>query len=311
MRRISWLALVALLALAPGLAKAQFLGPGWWKTASSASYVGPGDLKSGATAWYSCAFAYSAAYAASLGNACGLTRTSDSATCIEKVAANGTGDVTIGTPCNSAASGACSSGSPCTVTTFCTSTTCSVTTMYDQSGNGVTQSCSGGPRLVLTTPFPTVNAAGGSCNGTISITPQPMTFSAVTEQSVGTGDANVVSVYSTTNQDEPAFYSHGANTLRMFTNNGNFTVTAADSALHSEQAVFNGASSSGTVDGVTTSGSVGTPISSSTELHVVGNSVLASGTNEWGEGGMWPVAFSGGDLTAVGHNECVRWGLSC
>lgn len=289
-------------------AKADYLLTHAGTPPAAASYVGPGDLKPGATAWYSCAFAYSAAYAASLGNACGLTRSSDSATCIEKVSENGLGDVTVGTPCNSAASGTCSVSLPCTVTTFCLSTTCHVTTLYDQTGNGVTQTCTA-TTMVLSSPFPTIviaSGAGGDCSGTISSTPQPITFSAVAKE-VGPGKA----LMSTYQGIQPLFDYNAANTIRAFTGNGNFTTTFSDGSYHSGQAVFNGASSSITVDGGTTTGSLGAPISTSTVLEVGSSGALDDGSDNWGEGGMWPVAFSGSDLTAVGHNECTRWGLSC
>lgn len=71
------------------------------QSAAPASYTGPGDIVSAATAAYSLR-AYSAAIAAAGTQAIvDLRRLSDNATCTAKVATSGTVDLTVGTPCNS------------------------------------------------------------------------------------------------------------------------------------------------------------------------------------------------------------------
>jgi hypothetical protein len=80
-----------------------------------ASYTGPGDIVSGASAWYSCTRAYDAAQASAGVNACTIRRASDNTT------------TTLTTQSN----GAVQSGA-----SFCSGTTCCVFEMYDQTGNG-------------------------------------------------------------------------------------------------------------------------------------------------------------------------------
>jgi hypothetical protein len=102
-------------------------------TAVAPSYTGPGDVVSGATAWWSCVRAYDAAVASpGTNNACALRRSSDNGTCTVLLAASGLVDYTVGTPCSGATalawmtrgtfSGAIASttltttGDPCTAT---------------------------------------------------------------------------------------------------------------------------------------------------------------------------------------------------
>jgi hypothetical protein len=88
------LALVALLCLV-GVADA---GPPRSGFSPPASYVGPGDTSAPhLSGWYGCSWAYSAAYAASLGNACDLKNGVTSATATMAVLSNGLANVATAT----------------------------------------------------------------------------------------------------------------------------------------------------------------------------------------------------------------------
>ena len=92
-------------------------GANWVPFGAYNAYVGPGDIVSGATAWYGLR-AYSAAIAATgTQKAINIRRASD----------NTTKDILIRKSGNL---------DPTTAATFCASTTCYVTTWYDQTGNG-------------------------------------------------------------------------------------------------------------------------------------------------------------------------------
>ncbi len=98
---------------------------GFMKNKAVSSYTGPGDIVSGATAWYGLR-AYNAAYAASAGKAVSLRRASDNTTCDFNVATSGALGVS--------ASG-CSAGSGLSLAAFattdatCTGTAASSTTL--------------------------------------------------------------------------------------------------------------------------------------------------------------------------------------
>lgn len=85
----------ALLAGIPAQAFWQSRDSNYNKTVGVATYSGPGDVVSGATAWYSCTRGYNAAYAApGTGKACNVRRASDNTTQDIVILANGNFDVT-------------------------------------------------------------------------------------------------------------------------------------------------------------------------------------------------------------------------
>lgn len=98
-----FLSLLVLGLLFCRAAEGQVIAANPWYTSLNApvSYVGPGDLVSGTTAFYSLR-AYSAAVAATgTQSAVDLRRPGDNATCTPKIGTNGSIDLTVGTPCNS------------------------------------------------------------------------------------------------------------------------------------------------------------------------------------------------------------------
>lgn len=98
---------------------------------AAAGYQGPGDIASGAIAFYSAGRAYNAAYAAAQSPLADLVDTTTGlATCTLNVGTNGFANLTAVV---------CPTGAPTvSVMTFCTVTHagCSITKLYDQTGNG-------------------------------------------------------------------------------------------------------------------------------------------------------------------------------
>ena len=99
--------------------------------AAAGAYQGPGDTVSGAAVFYSCGRAYNAAYAAAQSALCDIVDTATGvATCTLSVGTNGYANL----------SALSCVGNTVSVTTFCTVTHaagCSITKMYDQTGNGL------------------------------------------------------------------------------------------------------------------------------------------------------------------------------
>ena len=143
------LILLALLGVC-GTASAQtgltLLGAGQQPAAAAgcSTYCGEGDAVASAAGWYSCATAYSAAYATGTHSGCNLRRLSDSHTCDLLLTTSGT----FGNTAN------CSTGGEngTALATWLTATSGVVVTAYDQSGSGhnITQATSGNqPALTL------------------------------------------------------------------------------------------------------------------------------------------------------------------
>jgi hypothetical protein len=123
--------LTALLSFAALEApRAQFNGcaAGFCSPVSSAPYVGPGDITSGAIAFYSAGRAYNAAYAASNGNLADLVATGNGAVvCTLKALSTGYVNLT---------SSACSGSTPAAACAAANGGSCKVTKLYDQTGTG-------------------------------------------------------------------------------------------------------------------------------------------------------------------------------
>jgi len=176
-------------------------------------YRGPGDIVSGATAWYGLR-AYSAAYAASLGKAINLRRASDSVACDVLVASTGRLGLTSAT-CNSSTQGgitpAAFAGTDATATCSATASTTLACTGASStphaldpiSGTGITQ-----PAYIVSCG--TFTGGAGSCTmnlaqtvASVTVTFQVALFVAKAyDQSGGTNDA----VQATT-ANQPLFLS--------------------------------------------------------------------------------------------------------
>lgn len=242
-----------------------------------ASFAGSGDTLSGAYVYWSCARAYSAAYASSPGNACDIIRASDSATCTIKFAATGFADVSTAY---------CTGTGMQSVTAFCNATTCKVTKAYDQSGaTHCTTACD--VTQATDASRPVLSLSGGPNSNTVCMTfsgsqliqspnitailSQPVSASAVSERTgTFTTFGDVIGTFS--NNIQPILYNNAANQGGIYagTIGSGQAVAMSDSAYHALNVVANGASSIVVVDGSATTGlnpgSAGMPSNDSFQL---------------------------------------------
>ena len=286
-----WLPIAAfLLSCLP--AAAQFNGcPPGFCPAGGATYSGPGDVVSGATAFYGLR-GYNAAYSTGLNNAINIRRTSDSTTSNIVILANGNLDVA-------------------TATTFCAATTCFVVTIFDQAGaHNLTQATtSAQPALTFNClgalPCLTYTAASNQVlAGTFITIAQPYTYSAVAER---TGAANFGSIFSASTVAQLG-HNNAANQVFMFAGS-TVTAAASDNALHAIQAVFNNASSTLNVDG-TLSGSLAAGASSIVTPMNLGGTSGNFLNGLFTEGAVYSSGLSSGNQTTLCHNQRLYWGSS-
>lgn len=294
--RIAVLWLLASIAFACAQTPLTTLGVGPGNLTTAAAYVGPGDVVSGAVAWWGLR-AYSAATAGTkAANLCHLT---PGVVCADiNTLANGNFDVSTAVtgPLN------------------CGVVTCWVSKLYDQSG---ANSCSGSPCDVNAgTAHPTLatnvigslpsmqSAADADNFTTASLTQaQPFTISFVYE-STGTADSGILS--SGGLQIRPN--QSGAGTGTIYAGNTSFTVAMTNSAFHAGQVVFNGASSSINLDGSTSTGSPGTNGFSGAVIlfSISGSQVL---TGYISEVGIWSGSLTSGQQTSLNDNQHTYWGF--
>jgi hypothetical protein len=135
-------------------------------TTARAAYVGPGDIKSGAVAWYSCSYAYNAAYSTGTNKGCRLFRSSDSTT--EDIDILSSGEIDVATAlsfCTHGTATATASGTTLTISTVLTG---SISAGDQVIGTGVepdTYIVSGS-----SSPYTIANSTGASQPSTGSIT---------------------------------------------------------------------------------------------------------------------------------------------
>jgi hypothetical protein len=253
-----------------------------------AAYTGPGDIVTFA-GWWSAARAYSTAYA---------TAGSPMMDLVDQAGAH---PITISALANGKANVAA-------INSWVTAnsvTTVYVVKLYDQSGHGMHMANSTIAPTAAAAPRLTVNAFNGlpavkfnnsaSPNDRLdSITlyarSQPFSMSAV---SIRTGAAGYVSILASAGASPSFLYNSGANQVVLYGGNVAPIVTASDGALHALQAVFNGASSNITVDGV-----AGTPADCGSS--VFGGNALTIG--QFGgaslDGSICEVGVYSGDFTS-------------
>lgn len=233
------------------------LGAGGSKRAVAA-YVGPGDIVSGATAWYGLR-AYSAAVAATgTQKAVRVRRSSDNAEQDILILTTGALDVA-------------------SATAFAGGANLFVTTFYDQSGNtrNATQATaaqqpqlflSGGPAAGL----PYINFASASSQRLLATIPalsQPYSFYAVALRTSGTtSDHDVISTYTGGSNGVMGF-GNTSGAIRVFAGSTLSSTGNSENVWHVLTGVANGASSSTAVDGSATAGAAGAG-STSTSLGV-------------------------------------------
>ncbi len=300
------------LALFPALASAQSpiagFPPGTFQSrsaidAGTVGYQGPGDVAT-FIAFGSCSFAYTAAYAAGAGSACDLVDTATGGfACTLKFAVNGAADL-ISLSCT---------GGTLSVMTFCTVTHaagCSITKVYDQTGNGHdwTNATLASMPLVKFSAIgsnPAIQCVGAtpskltSASYTLS---EPVSISAVVNRTSLNGGTSQFSFVHSVGQ---VGYTSAANTAFM-AYGSSFTATASDASPHALQYVFNTASSSINVDGAATSGSVsGGGLGAATDV------LCSTGTANAINGYIGEVGANNQSSysAALRANVLTRWGI--
>ena len=298
-----WLT-ASLLLLGLGTALAQ-IGPTplvlphfSFPTTGGGAYSGPGDVVSGATAWYGLR-AYSLATAG--GKSINITRASDSTSRDINTLANGNFDTA-------------------TASTFCNATTCTVNTMYDQTqGNHCTAaSCdlaSGNGNLIFnclgTHPCVQFLTAGLFIISSNNITPASnsiLTLEAVAAETLSSASgANLLFTENTST----------ANTLSNPTgvsylmNLGGSAISKAitQNAFNAIIGVINSGASASVLN-VSGSETTGT-ITKSTTANTPEVASFNSANFEIIEVGFWDtVAFSSTQRTNMCHNAFTYWGTA-
>lgn len=271
---------------------------------AAGGYQGPGDIVSGAKAWYGLR-GYNAAYS---GNAVNVCLPADSVCA----------DVTISAG-NLVVPGGLSTCNNSTVI-------CTIKTWYDQSG---ANACSAAPCNVTQATIAqratlVVPGAANGCPNTAKycaafsgsqgylpnllltgIAAAPFSIAAVSIRTSGTGYSTVFAFSSTSGA---LYHGNGANKVDFFTTADNLG-TATDSVWRGLQMIVNGASSSGQVDGasaVTFTYSGGANNIWGIGQDGAGSDFLIGKINEVG---IWPSAFSAGNITSINTQQHSYWGF--
>jgi hypothetical protein len=280
------------------------------------SYTGPGDVVSGATAWYGLR-AYTAAIAAAhTQKLINIRNTSTSETCDVIVATNGG----FGNVANCSGS---SSGD--TVAVFCAESggSCTVTEAYDQTGGGfnVVQATAGNQPALLLSGCGFTFGGGGPClsfTGAASFCliaasaptlTQPFSFSGVVNYT--TIASNSVLIAVTSGASTPLMGARATNTILVSTSGTNLTEAASTATWYAEQGVVNNTSSVIAANGTSTSGTTGTGVASTAMTWGCvsnGNQALPGFSTE---AGIWGnnVGFSGTQITNMTSNQRTYWGF--
>lgn len=260
-------------------------------------YIGPGDIIGGASVWYGLR-CYNAAKA-SASQAIRIRRASD----------NTESDIGLTAAC---------ALDVATATTFCAATSCFVTKVYDQSGNGkdVSQATQANqPALLFNCQgsLPCLNPTGTNMflSGTLAAgVSQPVTLVNMVRRVNGpTNGGDIFTFFSAGGLGIISGFRNVANTIISYDSTGNTirTATASDAALHVNQHIFNGASSAIKVDATKTTVSLGAA-AADTAIGLLSRAAGGVGFDGyWGESGMWPALFTTGQLTSMCSNVHTYW----
>lgn len=268
-----------------------------------ASFVGPGNIVTGAIGWWGLR-AYSAARVGTA--AIRLRRDSDSAESDFNTLTNGNLDAA-------------------SISTFKGAANLFVTTLYDQTGNGnnvVQATAANQPSLILSGigNFPVIRFSSGGeswLEYVAGITQaQPLTSSWVAKRT--TFASEYCSAFgSTTNQLQSGFDTSSGN-IFMYDGVTLPIVAAAESSFHAVQAAFNGASSDLNVDGTAhaqnlgANGLAGHFTFSGLDNGVINNPLNGTFGNSQSDSvelGIWPSAFTGAQSTSMSANQHAYWGF--
>lgn len=280
-------------------------------TVTPSSYTGPGDVVSGAKAWWGLR-AYSAATAGNkIANVCTTIATVD--TCVDMFSNATTGNMVIltigGLTCDNSV------------------VLCNVKTLYDQSGTScagatacditqatvskraaLTISCLGALPCMTFTAASQQEMARASGSGTLSLS-QPITFSTVaTATSFPTATGTL---FCQDNGSVRGTYFRFSNTPGIELNAGSaFTASAATGTIHAIQGVSNNASSVFYVDGSQSTGTDGPGVLNSGDSMQVGNDQFGDFLQgKIFELGVWSSAFSTPNQSSMNGNQHAYWGF--
>jgi hypothetical protein len=294
--------------------------------AVAAPYVGPGDLVAGATGWWGLR-----AFTAALAGA-GPTTTpvidvlgSNTVTgCTIYLLGNATGALDLTTAGAGGVGNQCSLGA----TTFCTvtNTSCSISKIYDQTGNGnhliqataakqptLTFSCTGAlPCLTFVSAnLQALGITGSYSTGAVA---QPNSMSAVAARTSNfTTQQNIVISWSGSLSPAEQLAYNGTSNQALIYAGSNVTATASNTTLHSFQANFSNTTSAIYVDGVSTSGTAGTQTSGVSAAIGSNNNTAAQQYMDGHimEAGIWTgVGFSSTQATNLCHNQFTYYGTA-
>jgi len=264
----------------------------------ASTYTGPGNVVSGAAGWWGLR-AYNAAYCTGSNDAATIRRASDNTTKTIVILSNCTFDVN-------------------TASTFCSGTTCYVTTLYDQSGNGNNMSQSTNadqPQLVFNciSSLPCMEfAATPYLTATKNVSALPVTMATVMERYGDFSSALNYFAFSGNGTSNNAVYgATSANTVEFYAGS-NMTATMSDSAQHSLIVV---APSSGNstiyVDDTATSGNAGNTFESGTYSSMGAGPTGGQPSEIYvSEFGIWASAFTSTQAGNMCHNQYEYWGTS-
>jgi hypothetical protein len=263
--------------------------------AAGGAYSGPGDVVSGATAWWGLR-GYNAAVSNGSTKSVNVRRSSDNTTQDFVILSNGNLDVA-------------------SISSFIGGGNGFVTTLYDQSGtNNLTQgNAANQPQLILSGlgSLPIMQSTGSQFMfvTTSTVDTQPFTASAVAIRT-GSFTSSGMCLTSQSPFVQLGFQSV-ANTLHFFAGT-DINVSANDNVWRSLNAVYNGASSVLYVDGTANSGNAGTNNWGSAGttwgfMGFVGGSYILNGDQT--EGGLWPIGFSATQAANMSTNQHSYWGF--
>lgn len=287
------LSLLALLVATPCWAQLSQTGAGHVANGGGGvSFQGPGDIASGAIAFYSAGRAYNLAYATAKSSLADLVDTTTGLlTCTLKVGTNGYADLTTAY---------CPTASPIVnVVTWCTVIVngCSITKHYDQTGNGnhvVQATLANMPGLSFNAQNGLPCAAGTGAGYLISagnITQAiPYTVTAVVERN--TNVTTVQRIITNGSNVGRHTWTGAANTV-AYDSTTAVTLTAADGAFHAMLGITSASAPLFAVDSsanTSTSTNGTTALSSTEEVMAVGaggGSPIQPG-NFFCEAGIWP-----------------------
>ena len=280
-------------------------------------YQGPGDVIGSAVAYWSCGRAYNKAYALTAGGLCDLVDTATGlATCTLSVNTSGFANLTA-LSCV---------GGTVTVVTFCTvthATGCSITKMYDQTGNGYHETqatLASMPVLTLSelNSLPCANFTSAATsvymNSSTLTQTQPLTYMAVAERSANFTTGNQILAVGA-NTLPYMQYRASANSIALSANTQiQSSSGTTDSAFHALIGVIDLNANADSVlvsDGavVAGAGATGTTAISTQTLQIGHNGSQTSGMFVC-EDGMWPGAWTStqyGNMNTNMHSATNGW----